>query len=85
MGSSLVAVSGGSCPIVVLGLLFKGASLASKQGPWGTRALEHSVVHGLSCSMVCGIFLDQESNPHLLHCGLASLPLSHQGRPYTCF
>ena len=26
------------------------------------------MVHGLSCSKVCGIFLDQRLNPCLLHC-----------------
>ena len=30
-----------------------------------------------------GIFLTQESNPHLLHWQADSLPLSHQGSPYT--
>ena len=38
----------------------------------GSRALEHvgfsSRVHGLSCSVACGIFLDQGSKPRPLHC-----------------
>ena len=34
---------------------------------------------GLSCSVACGIFLDQGSNPCLLHWQVDSLPLSHQG------
>ena len=29
-----------------------------------------------------GIFLTQESNPGLLHCGQALYPLSHQGSPH---
>ena len=36
------------------------------------------MVHWLSCSMACGIFLDQGSNPCLLHLQVDSLPLSHQ-------
>ena len=39
------------------------------------------VVLGLSCSMVCGIFLDQGLNVCLLHWQEDSLPLSHQGSP----
>ena len=37
------------------------------------------VVHGLSCSTACGIFLDQELNLCLLHWQADSSPLSHQG------
>ena len=33
----------------------------------------------LSCSEVCKIFLDQGSNPCLLHWQADSLPLNHQG------
>ena len=36
--------------------------------------------HRLSCSMTCGIFLDQGWNLCLLHWQADSLPLSHQGR-----
>ena len=36
------------------------------------------VAHGLSCSMACGIFPDQRSNPWLLHWQADSLPLSHR-------
>ena len=39
------------------------------------------VVGGLCCSVACGIFLDQGSNPCLLHWQAGSLPLSHQGSP----
>ena len=45
------------------------------------------VVHGLSCSAVCGIFLDQGSNPCPLHWQVDSQPLCYQGRPqlpYSC-
>ena len=34
------------------------------------------MARGLSCSMACGIFLDQGSNPCLLHWQADSLPLS---------
>ena len=37
------------------------------------------VAHGLSCSMGCGLFPDQESNPPSLHWQADSLSLSHQG------
>ena len=37
------------------------------------------VVHGLSCSVECGILRGQGSNPSLLHWQADSLPLSHQG------
>ena len=42
-----------------------------------------SIVHGLSCSKTCGLFLDQGSNPCLLHQQVDSLPLSHQGSPQS--
>ena len=40
------------------------------------------MVHWLSCSAECGIFLYQRSNLCLLHWQAASLPLSYQGSPY---
>ena len=40
-----------------------------------------AVMHGLSCSVACGLFLDRGSNPCLLHWQADSLPLSHQGSP----
>ena len=40
------------------------------------------VVHGLSCSMVCGIFLTQGLSPCILHRQVDSLPLSHQESPH---
>ena len=36
------------------------------------------VAHGLSCSVVCGIFLDQELNQCPLHWQMDSYPLYHQ-------
>ena len=41
--------------------------------------------HELSCSVACGIFLNQGSNPYLLHWQADSLPLSHQGSPLCAF
>ena len=46
---------------------------------WGTGSVV--VVHGLSCSVACGIFPDQGLNSCLLHWQADSLSLSHQGRP----
>ena len=49
---------------------------------WAVEHMDSAVVaQGLSCSAACGIFLDQGSNPCLLHCQADSLPLSHQGSP----
>ena len=39
------------------------------------------MVHRLSCSFTCGIFLAQGLNLCLLHWQADSLPLSHQGSP----
>ena len=35
------------------------------------------VAHGLNCSVACGIFLDQGSNPRSLHRQVDSYPLDH--------
>ena len=48
----------------------------------GAQTREHrlnSVAHELTCSVACGAFPDQGSNPCLLHWQVDSLPLSHQG------
>ena len=47
----------------------------------GSRHVGSAVVHGLSGSMACGIFLDQGSNPRPLHWQVDSYPLCQQGRP----
>ena len=39
------------------------------------------VAHCLSCSMACGTFPHQGSNPCLQHWQVDSLPLNHQGSP----
>ena len=43
------------------------------------------VIHQLSCSVVCGIFLVQGLNPCLLHWQTDSLPWRHQGCPRIFF
>ena len=43
------------------------------------------VAHGLSCSMVCGIFLDQGSNPWPLYWQADSYPRYCQGSPLLFF
>ena len=61
-------------------------SLSAACGLWSNGSIV--VVHRLSCSTACGIFLDQGSNPCLLHWQADSLLLSHQGSPsifiFTC-
>ena len=58
---SLVVLSAGSSLVAVHGFLIELVSLVVAHG------LSSCVVHGLSCSVECGIFLDQGSNPRLLH------------------
>ena len=43
------------------------------------------MAHRLSCSMACGIFPDQGSNPCPLHWQAASQALHHQGSPQNYF
>ena len=57
---SVVVASGGYSLVVVHGLLKAVASLAAEHRHYGMGSVV--VVHGLSCSEACGIFLDQESN-----------------------
>ena len=49
------------------------------------RAGSVVVVHGLSCSVTCGIFPDQGSNSCPLHLQADSQPLHHQGSPADFF
>ena len=48
---------------------------------WSTGSIV--VAHRFSCFTACGIFLDQGSNPYLLHWQADFLPLSHQGSPMS--
>ena len=51
-----------------------------------TRCTGSAVVAcGLSCSMACGILLDQRSNPCPLYWQVDSYPLHHQGSPHIIF
>ena len=59
------AGSAGVSLVAVQWLLIVVASLLAAPRLWGTGAV--AVVHGLSCPVACGIFLDQESNSCLLH------------------
>ena len=63
---SLVVASGNYSPVAMLGLLISVASLFVEHRLYGVWA---SVVAALrlSCSMTCGIFLDQGWNPCPLH------------------
>ena len=87
---SLVAESRGYYWEVVHGLLIAVASLAEQrlqgtwaQGFWSTGS--GVLVRGFSCSVACGVFLDQGSNLCLLHWQIDSLPPSHQGRSLLRF
>ena len=81
---SLVAVSRSFSLVAVHRLLIVVASLVAELSLSDTWA---SVImaHGLSCSTSGGIFLEQGSNPCLLHGQVDSLPLSPQGSPYCGF
>ena len=60
---------------------------AQALGVW-TSSLQHTgsvaVVHGLSCSTECGIFLHQGLNTCALHWQVDSYPLHHQESLYSC-
>ena len=78
-GLSPVAASGGHSSLRCAGL-----SLSRPLLLWSTgsrRAGSVVVVHGSSCSVACGIFPDQGSNPCPLHWQADSQPLRHQGSP----
>ena len=78
-GLSLVAASGGHSSSRCAGLsLLRPLPLRST----GSRcAGSVAVAHGPSCSVACGIFPDQGSNPCPLHWQADSQPLRHQGSP----
>ena len=95
---SLVTVSGATLQLQCTGFLVQWLvlqlSMSTKkcmlQQLWYTAQQLQSlgsvaVVHGLSCSEACGIFLDQKSKLGLLHWQVESLPLSHQGSPIFAF
>ena len=63
--------------IAVRGPLTIAAPLVGSTG--SRRAGSVVVAHGPSCSVACGIFPDQGSNPCPLHRQADSQPLCHQG------
>ena len=85
-GLSLVVASGGHSSSRCAGLSLSRPLLLRSTG---SRCADSVVVaHGLSCSVACGIFPDQGSNPCPLHWQADSQPLCHQGSPlqvtFTC-
>ena len=80
-GHSLVVVCRLPTAVVSLvpehGLQGSGLSVAVAPRLWSTGLMV--VVHRLSCSVACGVLLDQGSNLCLLHWQADSLPLSNQG------
>ena len=82
-GLSLVAASGGHSSSWCAGLSLSWPLLLRSTG--SRRAGSVVVAHGLSCSVACGIFPDQGSNPCSLHWQADSQPLRHQGSPPMVF
>ena len=58
-----------------------GAQVSVAVALWLQSADSVDVAHGISCSVACGIFLDNRSNPCAMHCKVDSQPLDH-GRPH---
>ena len=79
-GLSLVAASGDHSSSRCAGLSPSQPLLLWSTG--SRRAGSVIVAHGPSCSVACGIFPDQGSNPCPLHCQADSQPLRHQGSPH---
>ena len=78
-GLSLVAASGGHSSSWCTGLSLSRPLLLRSTG--SRRAGSVIVAHGPSCSVACGIFPDQGSNPCPLHWQADSQPLRDQGSP----
>ena len=76
-GLSLVAASGDHSSSWCAGLSLSRPLLLRSTG--SRRAGSVVVAHGPSCSVACGIFPDQGSNPCPLHLQADSQPLRHQG------
>ena len=78
-GLSPVAASGGHSSSRCVGLSLSWPLLLRRTD---SRCAGSVVVaHGPSCSVACGIFPDQGSNPCPLHQQADSQPLRHQGNP----
>ena len=82
-GLSLVAASGGHSSLRCADLSLLRPLLLRSTG--SRRAGSVIVAHGPSCSVACGIFPDQGSNPCLLYWQADSQPLRHQGSPQYGF
>ena len=80
-GLSLVVASGGHSSSQCVGLSLLRPLLLRSTG--SRRAGSVIVAHGPSCSVACGIFPDQGSNPCPLHWQADSQPLHHQGSPVS--
>ena len=78
-GLSLVAASGDHSSSRCAGLSLSRPLLSRSTS--SRRAGSVVVAHRLSCSVACGIFPDQGSNPCLLHWQADSQPLCHQESP----
>ena len=82
-GLSLVLASGGHSSSRCEGLSLSRPHLLRSTGSRCTGSV--IVAHGPSCSVACGIFPDQGSNPCPLHWQVDSQPLRHQGSPPSLF
>ena len=82
-GFSPVVASGGHSSSQCAGLSLSRPLLLRSTG--SRRAGSVIVAHGPSCSMACGMFRDQGSNPCPLHWQADSQPLRHQGSPIPHF
>ena len=78
-GLSLVVASGGHSSLRCAGLSLSRPLLL--RSPGSRCAGSVVVAHGPICSVACGIFPDQGSNPCPLHWQADSQPLHHQGSP----
>ena len=79
-GLSLVVASGGHSSLRCAGLSLSRPLFLRSTG--SRRAGSVVAAHGPSCSVACGIFPDQGSNPCPLHWQADSEPLHHQGSPH---
>ena len=82
-GLSLVAASGDHSSSRCAGLSPSRPLLLRSTGSRRTGSV--IVAHGPSCSVACGIFPDQGSNPCPLHWQTDSQPLRHHGSPLKVF
>ena len=78
-GLSLAVASGGCSLWQCTGVSLEWFLLLRSTNPRARASV--GVVHGLSCPVACGIFLDQGLNPCPLHGHADSDPLYYQGSP----